>query len=369
MFVLPVDADRLGSHMHKNDRANPAEGAITESETLRARLSELEQQIDRQHRLATVGTIAGLIAHEFNNILTPMLSYAQMALAAPDDAELTKRALLRASESAERASRIANAILGFVRENSETQSGGGMTEATRPAGSTWNQEGQANLRESVELALACLGRDPARDGIRVTIDVDPCVEVAISPIALEHALLNMILNARNAMLQRRAGERPGGSLAIRACTSGSQNEWRTKHYQNTGGADWICIEIEDTGPGMSQAQLRRLLGIEQVAADDRPATRARGDGHGVVGGLRHDSRPDVPANSVLATTSNGATAECRGSGLGMVVCRRLVERAGGRVEGMSTPGTGTCIRLVLPASRAGVTGRAGDGERPPEPRD
>ena len=44
---------------------------------------ELERDIERQHRLATLGTIAGLIAHEFNNILTPMLSYAQMAAARP----------------------------------------------------------------------------------------------------------------------------------------------------------------------------------------------------------------------------------------------------------------------------------------------
>jgi hypothetical protein len=120
---------------------------------------------------------------------------------------------------------------------------------------------------------------------------------------------------------------------------------------------------------MSEAQLRRLLGVEQVDADDRPSTQTRRDGHGVAGGLRHDSRPLAPAESVLAATGNGAGAERRGSGLGMVVCRRLVERAGGRVEGMSTPGKGTCIRLVLPAARAGVTGQAGGGERLPEPRD
>ena len=84
-------------------------------ESLQARLHQLEQELEHTHRLATLGTIVGSIAHEFNNLLTPVISYAELAKLHPDDRELSEKALDRASAGAEHASQIASAILDLVR--------------------------------------------------------------------------------------------------------------------------------------------------------------------------------------------------------------------------------------------------------------
>ena len=84
---------------------------VRQVDLLSARLADLQATLDHQERLATLGTIAGMIAHEFNNILTPVCSYAQMALDSPDDAALARKALERSLTGAERAAKIAGAIL------------------------------------------------------------------------------------------------------------------------------------------------------------------------------------------------------------------------------------------------------------------
>ena len=58
-------------------------------------LASLQQQLEHAHRLATVGTLAAGIAHEINNIMTPVLAYAQLAKADPHDAALQEKALDR----------------------------------------------------------------------------------------------------------------------------------------------------------------------------------------------------------------------------------------------------------------------------------
>ncbi|HPO92609.1 MAG TPA: histidine kinase dimerization/phospho-acceptor domain-containing protein, partial [Phycisphaerales bacterium] len=219
--------------------------ALQEIERLQARVRELERDIERQHRLATLGTIAGLIAHEFNNILTPMLSYAQMALARPEDADLTRRALERSSAAAERAGRIASAILDLVRDEhpvAPVAVGGSPIAQPQAAGAAPNRDAQApaaplastpasrgpfrgldadfptrtDVSRSIRRTLDCLGREPARDGIALALAVEPGLCARIEPVALEHALLNIILNARQAML---AGPRRGHALNISARAS------------------------------------------------------------------------------------------------------------------------------------------------------
>ena len=94
--------------------AEPAP-VLEQIDALQERIADLTARLDHAERLATLGTIAGLIAHEFNNILTPVMSYAQLALANDDDADLVKKALQKAAEGSDQASQIAAAILGFVR--------------------------------------------------------------------------------------------------------------------------------------------------------------------------------------------------------------------------------------------------------------
>lgn len=279
---------------------------------LQARVRELEEALERQERLATVGTIAGLIAHEFNNILTPVLSYAQMAQANPDDRELVAKALKRAADGADRAGQIASAILGLVRR--ENSPGHAVLECT--------------LGDALDRALACLARPLANDGIELQIEIDRDAPIHARPVAVEHVLLNLIINARNAMASR------GGVLRIRSARNlpdlspEAARSW-------SGGDEWpkliharsvVVVMIDDSGPGIHPGRLTTLL------------------------------NPNAAHSQSKHNTNISSSFERRGHGLGMLVCKRLIEDAGGALAVESEVGRGTRVWVVWPA---GGTGRRG----------
>lgn len=239
---------------------------------LEAQLAQVREGIMHSHRLATLGTITSIVAHEYNNILTPIMSYAQLALAAPDDRELMKKAVEKALYGAERAAKISASLLGFAREA--------------------DQQHVANLPQVIEDAVSCLARDPKRDGLDMTVDV-PDINLAITPINLEQVLVNLFLNAKQAM------RRTGGQLCITAHMQGSM----------------VCIDVSDTGPGIPPEIQNRLF--EPFVTQ------------------RHEQGPMSPG-------------ERKGTGLGLCLCRDLIRAAGGNISFTTAPAKGTTFHITLP---------------------
>jgi signal transduction histidine kinase len=184
-------------------------------EHLEAQFQQLRDGLTHSHRLATLGTIASIVAHEYNNILTPVISYAQLALADPDDHALMRKAVEKALAGAERAAKISSSLLGFARDSDD--------------------EPVALLPATIADAISCLGRDLEKDGITLQLDV-PDVMVALPPLNLQHVMLNLILNARKAMKR-------GGRLRIVGSQDGSE----------------VRLEVADTGPGVPAEILDRLF--------------------------------------------------------------------------------------------------------------
>lgn len=258
----------------KSERPQPLDRKVDE---LQHRVRELEVELERAHRLATLGTIAGSIAHEFNNILTPVMSYAQLALQSRGDHELVTRALQRAVDGTEKVAEIASAMLGFVRDDTECI----VTDLALIA------------RE----AASCMGRDPAKDGIDLVIDIPKAIKVCIRPVALHQVILNIVLNAVEAI-------RPScGKVVIQATIEPSADQNNDQKR--------VRITIADTGRGMAADQLQRIFS------------------------------PFVTLRSPTSTR--------RGTGLGLAICRRLIEEAGGTIEVASQPGIGTTFTIVLPS--------------------
>src|SRR5438876_7909555 len=96
------------------------------SDQLSRQLADAQQQLDsvreqltESQRLATIGTIAAVIAHEFNNLLTPIVSYSQFALTSAEsdqpDMELIKKALSKAFGASTKAGKICQSMLGLAR--------------------------------------------------------------------------------------------------------------------------------------------------------------------------------------------------------------------------------------------------------------
>lgn len=314
-------------------QADLAAESLANSQRLLERLDELESELSRVHhalehheRLATLGTIAGLIAHEFNNILTPVLSYAQMALGAPEDRELTIKALQKAAEGAERASQIAGSILGFVRD--EGPDAWTKARTTTPHGVSGAPKPSASLIDAARDAIACMGRDLERDLISLKISGDPGIVAAIKPLSLQHILLNLVLNARAAMLPL------GGTLAIEATATdtpprpsdevpsiASSSTWNIDHARSMR---WAVITVRDTGRGMKPEVLSRIF--EPFFTRSEPAGESS----------RHF----------------GGRERRRGTGLGMTMCKRLADEVGGYLLVESAPGQGTCVTLALPEAAA-----------------
>src|SRR5579864_9830690 len=89
---------------------------------MQSQLEFLQDQLTESQRLATIGTIAAVIAHEFNNLLTPIVSYSQYALQSAEsekpDMELIRKALSKSFQSSTKAGRICTAMLGLARGES-----------------------------------------------------------------------------------------------------------------------------------------------------------------------------------------------------------------------------------------------------------
>ncbi len=263
------------------DKLAEAEHLLDELERMQLQLQQLQEGVTRSHRLATLGTMASIIAHEFNNLLTPMISYCQLARKSPDDAQLARKAIDKALAGATRAAEISSSMLGFARDG--------------------DGDDLARVASVIDDVFNCLARDPKKDGIELRLDVADPLWAAIAPVALQQVVLNLVLNARQAMRPK------GGQLHIIARADG----------------DTVRITVADTGPGIPPQMLDHLF-------------------------------------EPFVTRRDGPAGEPKGTGLGLTVCRDLITRADGSIEVDSSPGMGATFRITLPAATKPSSGSASD---------
>jgi signal transduction histidine kinase len=241
-------------------------------QTSSAEVEQLRRENKNLRRLAAMGTAASMILHEVNNLLTPVGTSADLALRHPEDKMLAQKALHRAQDNCERAAQVTQAVLDMFSGN------GQKTEQVRVA-------------SVVDAVFGCLCRDFSKDGITVKKDVDAGLTVLAAPVTLGQVIMNLILNAREALLA--AG---GGMLSISA--------------RNSGGL--AKITVSDTGCGMDRSTVEKIF--EPFFTTKREA--------------------DEPGRS--------------GTGLGLALCKRVVDELGGTICAESEPGAGSTFTVTLP---------------------
>lgn len=246
-----------------------------EAAALRSELDGLRAEILTARKQATLGELLGTTTHEFNNALTTILNYARLGIRHRDQATRDK-ALERILSAGTRAAKITASVLSMSRNRS-------------------NRFEPVDLHVLVEDVLVLLEREMMKYRVQVEREFAPVPRVSANPGQLQQVLLNLMVNARQAMPE-------GGRLIL-----------RLSHDEPTGLVD---LMVRDTGCGMSQDVLRRIF-------EPRFSTK---------------QGPDE--------TGKG------GSGLGLTACREIIEAHRGRIRVESAPGKGTAVTVRIPAEAA-----------------
>ena len=240
-----------------------------------AEVAELRRQILEARKLAGLGELLGTTTHEFNNALTTILNYAKLGLRHRDQPTRDK-ALERILSAGTRAAKITASVLGMSR------SGSARFEPV-------------NLHVVIEDVLVLLEREMMKYRVQVEREFAPVPKVHGNPGQIQQVLLNLIVNARQAMTG-------GGRLIL-----------RLSHDEAAGLVD---LMVRDTGCGMTPDVMRRIF-------EPRFSTK---------------SGPDE--------TGKG------GTGLGLSACKEIVDAHRGRIRVESAPGKGTAITIRLPVRQA-----------------
>jgi signal transduction histidine kinase len=240
---------------------------------------QLRQQLLQAQRLSSVGALASSVAHEFNNILTTILNYAKMALRPNADEASRTQALERIVKGSQRAATIISSMLGFARNTS-------------------TQRQDTDLAALVEEVLVLTEKDLSKHRIQVEKRYQGRPRASVVPAQIEQVLLNLIINARQAM-QR------GGTLRL--------------EVRESAEAGMAELRVGDTGSGIPADRMRLIF--EPFFTTKEPDEA----GHG-------------------------------GTGLGLSVCRQIIEAHHGRIRVESLVGKGSTFTLKLPVSATGGQG-------------
>jgi PAS domain S-box-containing protein len=251
---------------------------ITERTRTRAALRQSEEQLRHAQRMDAVGRIASGVAHDFNNILTTVHGFGEMLLRDLEPGDRRRADVDRICKAADRGALLTRQLLSF-----------GRRQTLQPRPTSLNDL----LRGMQGLVQRLAGAD-----IRVSLRLMPgAAKVRIDPGQLEQLVVNLILNARDAMPS-------GGVLTIETAERQISRAGRGRHVRP---GRYVVLAISDTGSGVD------------------PETLAH------------------PFEVFQSTPGRGQRA-----GLGLSIVYGIVRQNGGAVRVASEPDQGTTVKIYLP---------------------
>ena len=241
----------------------------------------LEDQLRQAHKMEAVGQLAGGVAHDFNNLLTVINGYGDLLLSELPKGDPHREYVASIRDAGKRATRLTRQLLAFSRK-------------------TILAPQVLDLREMVEKSAKML-RPLIGEDIVLAIISDPApVRVSIDPGQLDQVIMNLVLNARDAMPN-------GGNLTVEAKTVELDEEYARLHPDVTLGK-YALMSVSDSGSGMTPEVKARLF---------EPYFTTKGVG--------------------------------KGTGLGLAMVMGIVKQSGGHVAVYSELDHGTTVKLHFPA--------------------
>jgi PAS domain S-box-containing protein len=243
----------------------------------------LEQQLLQAQKMEALGQLAGGVAHDFNNLLTVIAGHTDMLLSEKGD-QPSRHDLEQIRHASDRAASMTRQLLAFSRQS--------VLEPKVINLNTVVSQIETMLRRSIGEHIELV--------VRAGPDTHP---VKADPDQIVRALLNMAINARDAMPD-------GGTLTIETRNVDLSNDAITGAAA-PGSASHVLLSMSDTGCGMT------------------PETRSR-----------------------LFEPFYTTKAQGKGTGLGLAVVDGIVKQSGGRIDVHSEPGAGTTFKVYLPVTHA-----------------
>lgn len=224
---VAVEAMRAGAHDYvlkdRTHRLVPViERELREAETRRegARLRDRLQQAAKEE---SIGRLAGGVAHDFNNILTAIIGYAELgARQVAKGSALVERCLQRIDSAARRGAGLTRQLLAFARPQPFEPRSVSLKEV---------------LERSLDMLPVLLGPDVHIDARLLAVR-----PARVDPHQVDQVLMNLAVNARDAMPA-------GGRLTVAIHDDGP----------GPHGDGWVRMEVGDTGSGMTEEVIARLF--------------------------------------------------------------------------------------------------------------
>ena len=254
---------------------------ITERREAKKKEENLRTQLLQSQKMEAVGTLAGGVAHEFNNLLTAITGYSELlAQELKDDPRAINR-LKSLLDAAMRASELTKQLLSFSRKQTPRMK-------------------VVRINELVRKQQKMLGRLIGENiELEAVLDSDENIRVLADPGMIEQVLVNLIVNARDAMPE-------GGRITLR--TGRKILEHRHGSMKDGHGpGPYACICVEDTGIGIQEEDLKKIF-------------------------------------TPFFTTKPPQ----KGTGLGLSVVWGIIEQHNGWINVESKPGKGTVFSVYLP---------------------
>jgi two-component system cell cycle sensor histidine kinase/response regulator CckA len=279
-----VDMELISREMEVNGRRARLVLAtdISERTRTRAALHQSEEQLRQAQRMDAAGRLAGGVAHDFNNLLTTIRGFSDLLLRDLPEHDTKRKDVEQIRKAADRGALLTRQLLSFGRQQSAEPRSIELNAVVN------NMEG---------LIQRLIGAD-----IRLVTQLRPGLgEVMMDPGQVEQVLVNLVLNARDAMFT-------GGTLTIE---TGERQISLSTRGRSVRPGRYVVLAVSDTGSGIDGETLSHVF--EPFFTSQAPGNRA---------------------------------------GLGLSIVYGIVKQNGGVVRVSSEPGLGTTVKVFLPRVEA-----------------
>ncbi len=244
-------------------------------------LRNTEEQLQQAQKLEAVGRLAGGIAHDFNNLLTAIIGYSDLSLSRMHDDEPLKRNIIEIKKASERAASLTGQLLAFSRK-----------QVLQPKILDLNSV----VLDLQKMLTRLIGED-----IELRTSLAPnLAQVKADPTQLEQVIMNLAVNARDAMPT-------GGKVTIETANVVLDDAYSKQHIAVVPGP-YVMIAVSDSGVGMDAETQRQMF------------------------------------EPFFTTKASG-----KGTGLGLSMVYGIVKQSGGNIWVYSEPEHGTTFKIYLPA--------------------